>query len=180
MAAPLRFKNQSPKVPGSLGSSLSWQQIDRLVGMCDQPASPKLLCERCICGGFLTAKPLKPGSFSPAEICYRLTVLDSDLRSAFIFQTIPSPVNLLCPLFSHASLRFLHWYSFSQLFFPNQSSLSSLMFHLLILPILLKPHSGLRSYYPSTSLFHLTSSSLCPQSVNKPVASCPCLPSLWL
>ncbi|CAB1421223.1 unnamed protein product, partial [Pleuronectes platessa] len=43
MAAPLRFKNQSPKVLGSLGSSLSWQQIDKLAGMCDQPASPKLL-----------------------------------------------------------------------------------------------------------------------------------------
>lgn len=87
IAAPLRFKNWPPKVRGSLALSLCWQEINRLAGeLSAHPASLKLLCERCICEGFLTAKPLKPTQSSPAEICHRLTVFDVDFHSLCICQ----------------------------------------------------------------------------------------------
>lgn len=88
IAAPLRFKNWPQKDPGSHALSFSWQPINRFAGMCARSGSPKLLCERCIGEGFLTAKPLKPTPSSPAGVCHHLTVSDLDFYSAPICQTI--------------------------------------------------------------------------------------------
>lgn len=122
----------------------------------------------------------QPSPSSPAEICLHLTV---DFYSALFPKqssiqliSLPSSSLLLCLLYlflysvSHpTSLSFL---------FRLPSLSFTLIFHFVLLQSSFSSSTTPHSCHLTTSLFHLTLSSLCPQPASKPVVSCLCLPTL--